>query len=81
MSLLSSLLAEDAVIPADLRQIRRVLGVSRPSKFACYACRSGKCVLRPLADDADPLELPTCSCPAKHPWFEKVRLPNGRTAV
>jgi hypothetical protein len=67
------------VLPSSLRQLRRVLGVQRPSEWTYYACRSGKCFLEPLQDDQDPLKLPKCDCAGKHEWFEKVRLPNGRT--
>lgn len=80
-SLLECLLPADAVIPADLRQLRRVLGVQRPASFAHYACRSGMCFLPPLQPGQDPLALGKCQCPGKHEWFKEVSLPNGRTTI
>lgn len=73
LPLLKQLLPPDAVVMTSLRQLRSVLGVKRPARY--YACRSGKCFLRPLDPKADPLKISPCNC--KHPWFEEVRLPNG----
>lgn len=79
LPLLAALLPTNAVLPSSLRQLRQVLGVQRPSRWAHYACRSGKCFLKPLQEGQDPLQLPPCDCDGQHAWFEEVLLPNGRT--
>lgn len=79
LEVLASVLPVDAVIVTDLRQLRRVLDVQRPSKFAHYACKSGMCFLHPLRPGTDPLGLEPCSC--GHPWFEEVRSTNGRKST